>query len=51
MSATSNALAEKQLIKHHENHSNMIPSKENNSSPEKNLKSQKTVIKMIENTK
>ena len=38
MFATSNALAEVQLIKHHENHSNMASQKENNNSPETKLK-------------
>ena len=32
MFATSNALTEEQLIKHHENHSNKASQKENNSS-------------------
>ena len=34
MFATSNALTEEQLIKHHENHSNRASQKENNNSPE-----------------
>ena len=34
MFATSNALTEEQLIKHHENHSNKASQKENNNSPE-----------------